>query len=571
MKHPQREGVRWNRGTWAVDDEDGNVRRLRLSQIFILLFCTALISVSFSSCAYFNTLYNARKIFREAEDTRVQGASDRQLRDKYQEVIKKCSKVVRDYPNSRWVDDALFLMGQALVRQGELNKGIRKFVELTTNFPESEYVPRAHYWMALAYFEKLDYNQALYSVDTFLREYPQDDLRYRVMFLAGDINRELGNDEEALNFYASVAEESSNSDIVSEAVLKSAELFFAREEWEKAEVNYEKVLRKGLSWEERYSISLALGECYTKIGKCREALEIFDRLISESTVTKEKPPLILGRASGYICMDSLETAISVLEEVTKQFPKSTHSAEAFYRIGIIYHEKMDSVQKAQEAFAKVSAEYASSEYASVALQRSNSLKRLIELVRTAGKDETAEQAAEKRFLAAEIQLTRLDEIDLSLDNYQSVIDSFPETSYAPKAAYAVAWIHHRKKNNREKAIEYYRSVISSFPRSPQARGAIDEIGDLGAEELRKRMEALIDSALADTTATTLPHEGAPSPVDTLTAPVQERGAPSPVDTLTTPSPLRVRSSPADTLPTVSPGKDTSAVDTLRSAKGKERD
>ena len=73
---------------------------------------------------------------REARD----GEVDRNLEEKYGEVIEKCGKVIRDYPDSKWVDDAIFLMGQSLVRQGEYDKGIRKFIELTTNYPESEYV-----------------------------------------------------------------------------------------------------------------------------------------------------------------------------------------------------------------------------------------------------------------------------------------------------------------------------------------------------------------------------------------------------------------------------------------------
>ena len=73
-----------------------------------------------SSCVYFNTLYNARKIYGEAEEMRgeKQGDVDRNLRDKYTQVIEKCATIVRDHPDSRWVDDAVFLMGQSLVRQG---------------------------------------------------------------------------------------------------------------------------------------------------------------------------------------------------------------------------------------------------------------------------------------------------------------------------------------------------------------------------------------------------------------------------------------------------------------------
>jgi TolA-binding protein len=492
---------------------------IRTGSLCIILGCL----IVAGSCAYFNTLYNARRIYREAEERREAGTGgEREMRDSYKEVVIKCSKIVRDYPNSRWVDDALFLMGKALVRQGETDKGIRKFIELNTNFPKSDYVPKSIYWLGLAYYEKADYNQALVYTGRFLKEYPKNELRTRVMFLAGDIHKELEQEEDALSFYSRVAEESSDGEVVDEATLKTAELFYAKEDWEKAAAAYLKVLRKGIPWERRYEISLALGQCYSRIGRCREALDVYDGLLEEIVSAKEKPPVVLGRATSYICMDSLETALSIFKGVTGEFPRSTYSAEAYYRMGVIYHEKLDSLSRAQGAFAKVAGEYANSDFAETAIQKSTSIKRLLELEQSSGDDAgSAERLAEKRFLAAEIQLTRLDEIDLAITNYSAVIDSFPRTSYAPQAAFAVAWIYDKKKNDRERAVEMYRRVITLYPRSSQALGAIERLGTLGALELRERMQVLVDSAMVDTTGIDQPEDMGTrggAKIDSLTVP-----------------------------------------------------
>ncbi len=461
-----------------------------------LLVPLLLLSVLGTSCAYFNTLYNARRIYSETEERRENDGSERELRDRYGEVVEKCAKVVRDYPDSKWVDDALFLMGKALVRQGETTKGIRKFVEITTNFPESEYVPPSLYWLGLAHWEKGDYNQAITFTDRFIKAYPDHDLRYDVMFLAGDIKREMQLQEEALALYALVAEEASDREVIDDATLRTAELFFAQEEYGKAAAAYEALLRKGISWEERYRFSRYLGDCYTRIGKCREALELFDRLLEESVTMKETPPLMLGKASSFLCMDSLETALGIFTDITKEFPKSLFSAEAYYRMGVIYHERLDSLSKAQTAFSRVGGEYANSEFANEAIQKSSSMKRLLELESSAGTKENSEQLAEKRFLSAEIQLTRLGEVDLALGNYEAIVDSFPGSSYAPSAAFAVAWIYEKEKQDTETAIEMYRRVVSLYPRSMQAVGAVDRIGTLGARELGERLRAFVDSTTA---------------------------------------------------------------------------
>jgi TolA-binding protein len=269
-------------------------------------------------------------------------------------------------------------------------------------------------------------------------------------------------------------------------------------DWASAAAGYENVLGKGMNWNERYKISLSLADCYAKTGRCTEALNICDGLLAEVTTTKEKPPVMLGRAASHVCMDSLQAAIREYNLITESFPRSNYSAEAFFRLGVIYHEKLDSLQLAQTAYSKVSNESASSEYAAVSLQRSSSLNRLIELQKTSGENEGEEAQAEKRFLAAEIQLTRLNETDLAMGNYRAVVDSFPLTSYAPLAAYALGWIYRMDKGDTAQALEAFTHLIREYPVSPQARGALYEVHLLGEEELKNQLEAYVDSAVADT-------------------------------------------------------------------------
>jgi TolA-binding protein len=488
-----------------------------IGAVRILAVAALLAAASMSSCAYFNTLYNARKIFREAEKASGKEGGGREQRDKYRQVVKKCSQMIADHPKSRWVDDAVFLMGQALFRQEDYDKAIRQFQEILTDFPESGYVPHAVYWLGLSYYMKKDDAQALTYVDRFLKEYPKQDLRFDVLFLGGDIKREMEDDDGALDFYGRVAEDARKRETVDQARLKCAELFRARGDWAKAAANYEKALHKGITWETRREISLSLGECYTKTGKCREALALFDGLVATATATQDVPPLLLGRAASYACMDSLAKALAVYTNVATKYPKSTYSAEAYYRMGVIYHERLDSLALAQAAFGKVAGEYSNSDFAAPSLEKSTSMKRLLELQKAAGKGETADQAAEKRFMAAEIQLTRLGDIQTALAGYRAVLDSFPLAAVAPKAAYAIAWIHEYKLNDKDMAIQSYRALVSRFPRSYQARGAIFQLGFLGADSLRTELQAYVDSARADTTAIEKPASAAPASPDTARA------------------------------------------------------
>jgi TolA-binding protein len=398
------------------------------------------------------------------------------------------------------VDDAIFLMGKSLVRQGEHDKGIRKFQELSTNFPESEYIPPSYYWLALASYEKRDYNQAISYADRFLEKYPDHDIRFEMMFLAGDVHLAMENHDEALAFYSGIAEEADKGELVDRALLSSARLYYGKEEWESAAASYDKILRKGMKWESYYDVSLSLADCHAKTGECEEALEIYDGLIERITKTKEKPPVVLGRGDSYLCMDSLETAVSIYRSVTRNYPRSDYSAEAYYKLGTIYHEKMDSLEQAQKAYSLVSTESSGSMYATESLQKAASLKKLIELGEGTGGEDSEDRLAEKRFLTAEIQLTKLGETELALENYRAVIDSFPRSRVGPRATYAAAWIYWKKLDDNETALGEFIRLVERYPTSFQARGALEQIGSLGDRDTMARLAAFVDSAVVDSTA-----------------------------------------------------------------------
>jgi hypothetical protein len=69
-----------------------------------------LIALVSSSCGYFNSLYNARRQFADAERAAARGQPAQQ---NYIGAIEKAAKSYRKYPRGRWSDDALYLIARA--------------------------------------------------------------------------------------------------------------------------------------------------------------------------------------------------------------------------------------------------------------------------------------------------------------------------------------------------------------------------------------------------------------------------------------------------------------------------
>ena len=69
-------------------------------------------------CAYFNSLYNARRAFEEAQAARLE-ARPVEAASAYREAIDKAARSYRSDQGGRWADDALYIMGRAYFHSGD--------------------------------------------------------------------------------------------------------------------------------------------------------------------------------------------------------------------------------------------------------------------------------------------------------------------------------------------------------------------------------------------------------------------------------------------------------------------
>jgi tetratricopeptide (TPR) repeat protein len=75
-------------------------------------------AVVLSGCAYYNTLYNAQRLFDEAEGLRRQGR-DELARPRYEDVVRKTADAYRGDPSRGDAAETLYLLGRAQLRVGQ--------------------------------------------------------------------------------------------------------------------------------------------------------------------------------------------------------------------------------------------------------------------------------------------------------------------------------------------------------------------------------------------------------------------------------------------------------------------
>ena len=177
-------------------------------------------------CAYFNSLYNARRAFEEAQSARLQDRSA-EAAAAYVEAIDKAARSYRSDEEGRWADDALYIMGRAYYYSGDWarsraalerllamsgdsallagarvhlggvalatgrrDKGVRLLDQALDDVPDAGLRAEAHIWRARASFDAGQMEEGWASLDR--SEEASRELRVQVGLER--LTRGLGND-----------------------------------------------------------------------------------------------------------------------------------------------------------------------------------------------------------------------------------------------------------------------------------------------------------------------------------------------------------------------------------------
>ncbi len=352
-----------------------------------------------SSCAYFNTFHNTKSLYNNAKKEREKRKDNKITpaeRKLYDETITKASKILELYPNSKYVDDALFILGESFYHKGESIKAQRKFQELITYFPSSDYFLRAKVWLAKTNVKLRDYAAARVILNELLAQSELDkEAAEEAHFNLGEIQFSQGFYEEAAKAYHAAAQIGKNRSTTSNAWLHLGEcqLFFGNNS--AAVTSFRNAVKtspdnlQGFDARLNYINSLKLsGDFKTAARLCNELLdnpvfqrksgflrlELADIIYWEGKALNDR---LKGTDLKYL--GKIDEAIEKYEIVILQNKRSEVSATAHYRIADIREHDLRDFAGAKEHYEKVKLEYSRSEYAEQAQEKAKNIAELIRL------------------------------------------------------------------------------------------------------------------------------------------------------------------------------------------------
>lgn len=453
---------------------------------------------------YYNTFYNTKKVYKEAAEERKRrpandprpGSGEIQ---KYDKAIEKASKLLQLHPNSRYVDDALVLIGECFFYKQEYLKAQRKFQELTSLFPKSSLVPRAQLWLAKTNIELNDYAGAEQVLRELEAREKKGETVNQARYLLGEIHFRQKQYESAAQEYEAAAQKLGDDKIRSEAYRRLGECSVELKQFNRAAAAFRRAgaaIKNDINL--KFTIRLQYAIALKNDQKPAEALNVLNTMLKEFSNHRELPLVKLEIAECARAQGKIESAVKQFAALIENHQRTDAAAAAYFALGEI-NERKSEFTKAKENYDNVRRESSRYEKVNEAERRSKAIGALIKLKETvatlerqrnllagqnqpgaapqladntkekkssdgprpisrfprrarnieaaalagaAAKDpqKIAADLAKSKILLAELYLFNFSRPDSAMREYLDVFEFFPQTEYAPQAMYSLAYI-----------------------------------------------------------------------------------------------------------------------------------
>lgn len=421
-----------------------------------------IILVLSSGCAYFNTFYNAKRYYKEGlkDEESKKGSGKAQ----FKKSLEKAVIVARDYPDSRWIDDAFFLIAMNYYWMENYEKAHNQFEGFLEHFSDSPFTEEARYHYALTLTELKQYSEGRLVLQQMF-----DSKRFRrgARFRWALAFKEEEDWDAARSAFKEFLDRYPQGDLASDTRLHLAEIELAGGDTLSAINTYERYLKRAETSKENFERLLTLAELHYLQEDYVTARRTLRKINGRYRDIGERSDLLTAK------IELAEGDSSQAEKLLAQIPSGNSRAEAFFILANLY-EVQGEYDLALAYYDTLTSRERRSDYAALAERKKTLLQARV--LEPDSADTTEVDPAKEQFLLAQTYLLSLGDFERALEEYAKVIDEYPESEYAPKALYGMAWLRRYRLNDTLWHEEFER-LLELYPESKEANDARNLLGD----------------------------------------------------------------------------------------------
>jgi len=319
--------------------------------------------------AYYNTFYNAEREF-EREERTILRADPPVDRTRYlplfprpaqpprgqglEQAIRKAADVLRDHPSSRWVDDALLLIGKAYFYQGNYDAAAQKFREVIA-LEDRRLTDEAHLWLGRSLLEAEDYAGAAGALrDGLERPGVRDRWAGAMRLVLGEVAVRRGDLEEAVGALRAGVEATRDRELAARAAFLLGQTHDALGDPAAAVEAYALALGRRPGPELTFAAEIQRALALSRSASPDPALVSLNRLFRDDKFVEQRAEVELTRARVLAAAGRTEEARGLLHRIlydrTSGLRVDRVRGPIHYRLGELYRDGLGDYARAAAHF-----------------------------------------------------------------------------------------------------------------------------------------------------------------------------------------------------------------------------
>ncbi|MEW5801812.1 MAG: tetratricopeptide repeat protein [bacterium] len=400
---------------------------------------------------------------------------------KYNQAILHYQRLLDRYPQkSELLDKALYRMGQTSFFKGEYEKAGSFYQRLLSGYPDSELTADALFWSAESNSQAGAWKEALSPYQKFLGKYPGHSHAAEAQYGLGLAYLKLRDYGRAIKTFRELMDKHpKNKQLVSKALLNSADIEYRQGEYEKAALDYQKFVRDYPDYSDARSALYGAGLSFYQAKQFPKAVALYKQFLGK--YPKDDLAESVSFQSGFMLfkLEDYSPAAAQLDDFIRKYGESSYVPEAYYYLALS-NQKLEKRDLAEQQLIHITKECKNSPIASSAWLQLGTLYYQAQKFLQAAEAYKSASGSADRSVAAEA-LYWLGESYASQKNYDKAIHTFLQIpqQYAGIANWAVmaqmrlAGIYEHLKEY-SKALELYETVAKNqkedyFRQSAQQR------------------------------------------------------------------------------------------------------
>ncbi len=420
-----------------------------ISIVVLLAGCSSIEQVVVDARAYFNTFYNLQSEFNKGEHYYNLGQYIK-AKAHYMKVEAKGSRILQLHRDSRFVDDAIYMMAVSYSRLKTYTKAEKKFREFFTYFPDSPLRWKVYLEYGIMLYDMKRYEEA----ESYLRralEARDGKVKYRARLYLAKILIDRQNYEPAIEILEELLKENrDNRDLI----LTAADVYLKLGNTERAKELIQEYIRDPrLSDSLKNSALRLLALAYVKEGNYDEAYNTLENMVvRDSTPQYFAVRLEMGRL--LLMKGDTQGARDIFQYIS-EVSKDTAKFYSYYYLGLI-EESRGNFEEALSYY-----EDASKMGLRMAQERKETLVKIKSV-----EDETDPV---KIYRVAEIMYLNMHKPDITLDLLRKVMANAPSPQLEKKTLLFMTYIFARDMKMPDSARYYLQKLREKYPSSIYAR------------------------------------------------------------------------------------------------------